>query len=225
MNFKNQLAAFFAVAFCFLLIENNSSASSSGIEDPPIVSKQSGILSFGVRNTYSLFGEHITGAYGAGAGGQFRIQLSDRVNTEWFGDVISTNILNKVHRTDYHIGWSVMYYPMDTDGFTKKFTPYIAVGHCFDQTQVRINGRNGAYKSRFSSAVQAGAGAHYNISPRLDITLLSQYMLHLGNEVHTHLEADGTMEIEEHSNAGWEGHLLITFGVNYKLIRLWNSNK
>jgi hypothetical protein len=187
--------------------------------------KQGGNFSLGIRNTYSLFSEHTKSSYGAGVGAHFRLQAIDRVNTEWFADVLMTNIKNKAHRTDYHIGWSVMFYLINPRGFTRKLTPYIVTGHCFDQTVIKINGPEGERRSRFSSALQAGLGCHYNITPRFDISLCAQYMLHLGKELHTEENEAGEIEIEEHKNAGWEGHLLISLSVNYKICQLWKPRK
>jgi lipopolysaccharide assembly outer membrane protein LptD (OstA) len=70
--------------------------------------------------------------------------------------------------------------------------------------------------------VQFGAGTHYNIAPRFDLTFKAQYMMHLGNEVHGEVR-NGQLEIEEHSHGGLEGHLLITLSVNFKLIRIWTK--
>lgn len=187
--------------------------------------KQGGMFSAGLRNTYSLFSEHDKSSFGTGVGGHVRIQVIDRVNTEWFTDILMTNIKNKAHRTDYHIGWSVMFYLINPRGFTRKLTPYIVTGHCFDQTVVKINGVNGKKLSRFSSAIQMGLGCHYNINPKFDISLCAQYMLHLGKELHVDENSEGVMEIEEHKNAGWEGHLLVSLSVNYKFLQLWKPRK
>jgi hypothetical protein len=48
--------------------------------------------------------------------------------------------------------------------------------------------------SRGSSAVQAGAGLHLNLSERLDLSFTTQYMMHLGKDIHAHVHEDG----EEH---------------------------
>jgi opacity protein-like surface antigen len=184
---------------------------------------QSGNLSLGMRTTLSAF-SHGRNELGFGAGGQFRIQLTDRINTEWFLDVLSTNISDKAQRMDYHIGWSVMYYVIDPKAFTRKITPYVVAGHCFDHTRVGINGNGEEPHVRWSSAVQAGAGFHYNITPKLDISPTVQYMLHLGNELHVH-EDEGGLIIEEHKNAGWEGHLLFNLSMNYKFMKLWKPKK
>jgi len=187
--------------------------------------KQGGNFSLGLRNTYSLFSEHTKSSYGAGVGGHFRLQVIDRVITEWFADVLITNIKNKAHRTDYHIGWSVMFYLINPRGFTRKLTPYAVTGHCFDFTSIKINGENGDKQSRFSSAIQAGLGCHYNVTPRFDISLAAQYMFHLGKELHAHEDEHGDMLIELEKNAGWEGHLLISISANYKIFKLWNRNQ
>lgn len=184
--------------------------------------KQGGNFSLGVRNVISAFNHGDPREIGTGIGGHFRLQVVDRVNTEWYADVIPANIKNKAHRMDYHIGWSVMYYVIDPRAFHRKLTPYVVAGHCFDWTTIKLNGTETPQsKTRFSSAVQAGIGCHYNVTPRFDITLTTQYMFHLGKELHAHEEEDGSMFIEEHKHAGWEGHLLISIGVNYKIAQLW----
>ena len=191
----------------------------------PVYEKQGGNFSLGVRSTYSLFGDGDPKTFGAGVGGHFRIQVVDRVNTEFFGDVIMSNIKNKAHRTDYHIGWSVMFYLLDSKGFNRKLTPYVVVGHCFDQTVIKINGANGEKGSRFSSAIQAGLGCHYNVTPRFDISLCAQYMLHLGKELDAEETPEGNMQLVLHKNAGWEGHLLVSLSVNYKFLQIWKPKK
>ncbi len=189
--------------------------------DNSLYEKQGGNLSIGLRNTLSTFNHGNWAQVGTGVGGQLRLQLTDRVNTEWYGDVISNNVENIAHRYDYHVGWSVMYYFLHPRGFQRKFTPYIVAGHCFDFTQIKLNGEKNPAHSRWSSAVQMGIGCSYNITPKFDITLVSQYMLHLGKELHAHAEEDGSLHVEEHKNAGWEGHLLFTLSFNYKFLKLW----
>lgn len=184
--------------------------------------KQGGNFSLGVRSTVSAF-SHGESNVGYGAGGQFRIQLNDRINTEWFLDVLSTNIEDKAQRMDYHVGWSVIYYVLNTKAFTRKVTPYVVAGHCFDHTRISANDHS-ATKGRWSTAVQAGAGFHYNITPKLDISPQVQYMLHLGRDLHAHVSDEG-VEIEEHARAGWEGHLLFNLSMNYKFARLWKPGK
>ncbi len=49
-------------------------------------------FSLGMRSTISGFSND---GWGIGTGGQFRIQLSNRVNTDWFADYITININNK----------------------------------------------------------------------------------------------------------------------------------
>ena len=181
--------------------------------------KQGGYFSLGVRNTFSAF-SHDGKEFGYGAGGHFRIQIIDRVNTEWYGDVISTDIKGKAHRTDYHVGWSVMFYVIDPHGFNRKVTPYVLAGHCFDWTKIKVRGDAQNYPAKFSSAVHFGAGANFNITPKIDLSITAQYMMHLGKELHADVEGD-TVKVEEENNPGWQGHLLISVSVNYKMFRLW----
>ena len=196
-------------------------------EIPPNLSENpSGTFSLGVRNTFSTFGA--TENLGVGFGGQFRVQLSNRINTEWFADFINEDIDGLATRNDYHIGWSVMIYPFNTQ---TKVVPYLLAGHCFDYTKVRSTFNTATISqpqtvSRLSSATQLGLGAHVHLSEIVDISLSSQYMVHLGSDAHaeTH-EHNGVKEIhiakEGHSGFSLEGHLLFTLSVNFKIAQLW----
>ncbi len=187
---------------------------------------QAGAFSLGLRNTLSFFNHGNPKEIGTGIGAHFRILVVDRVNTEWFADFLPANVFNRAHRLDYHIGWSVMFYLIRTHAFQRKFTPYVLAGNCFDYTFIRMNGADAPPgRKRFSSAVQAGIGCHYNITPRFDLSLTTQYMIHLGKELHAEQQEDGSVVIEEHKHAGWEGHLLISLSLNYKIAQLWNPKR
>lgn len=221
---KFVVAALLSV-LCFLeLSAQDSLATKKKYKNLPL-REQGGYFSLGLRSTISSFSHGNPKGVGIGAGGQMRLQLIDRLNTEWFADVFSNDIKGKAHRFDYHIGWSVMFYVINPKQFTRKFTPYVMAGHCFDLSVVKINGANGQRASRFSSAVQAGIGCNYNINPRFDISLSTQYMLHLGEELDVHEKQDGNMFIESHKHTGWEGHLLISLSVNYKIVKLWKRDR
>ncbi len=176
---------------------------------------QAGNFSLGLRSSLSCFFDGPSTGLGTGGGGHFRIQVIDRVNTEWFADVMTANIMNKAHRTDIHVG----------KGFKRKLTPYIVAGNCFDETIIKLNGKNGQQGRRFSSMIPAGIGCHYNITPVIDLTATVQYGLHLGNELDTEENEDGSLSIVEHKNAGWEGHLLVSISLNYKICKLWKNRK
>src|SRR5687768_5434172 len=86
--------------------------------------RKAGSFELGMRNTLSLFGND--GTFGFGTGGQFRLMLGKKLNTEWFADYIQTDLYNMGKRTDAHIGWSVMFYMLNEP---KKFDPYLIAGH------------------------------------------------------------------------------------------------
>ena len=171
---------------------------------------------------------------GTGVGGQFRLRFSDAVNTEWFFDYITSDILNYAYRSDYHIGWSVMYYPINglkyyqqsKEKYRPKFRPYILAGHCFDYSRIQAKAVATQFDERWSSAVQAGLGTHLELSPRFDISLTGQYMIHLGN----HIESDydfttGVLSFNEDKGASLAGHLLVTLSLNYKIAKLWGFTR
>lgn len=189
-------------------------------QDLNIKNNHGGLLSFGLRSTVSMFngqGENPA----IGAGGQFRIQLADRVNTEWFMDYLpATNKFTR--RNDLHIGWSVMFYWFKKQDMIVQ--PYVIAGHCFDYTnQYELADRSNSAK-RWSSAVQAGLGFHVNLTKRLDISLSSQYMIHLGDDVHSHIN-NGVVAFEKHKGGALEGHLLTSLTFNYKIVDLWGAKK
>jgi hypothetical protein len=176
-----------------------------------------GMFSLGARTTISTFNHGEFANTGTGIGGQFRLQFADRVNSDWFFDYITGDIEDFAHRTDYHIGWSVLFYP--TEG-GKLFRPYVLAGHCFDYTRLVDNSNSLNYLERWSSAVQGGAGVHVNLSPRLDLSVVGQYMIHLGNHVDAE-QLNGTVEFRSEGGGSLEGHLLFHVGINYKIADLW----
>lgn len=179
---------------------------------------QGGIFSLGMRSTLSTFNSHHDEGNGLGVGGQFRLQFADRVNSDWFFDYIASDIGDFASRTDYHIGWSVLYYLRKDN--TPLIRPYLLAGHCFDYTQMISNYDRSNMTERWSSAVQAGAGVHFNLSPRWDVSVVGQYMMHLGNEVGAHYH-NGVVDFHEEPGTSMEGHLLFHVGVNYKIADLW----
>jgi hypothetical protein len=179
-----------------------------------------GLFSLGMRSTVSTFNHGNWQDVGTGVGGQFRVQVHDRINLEFFADYLTSKIGNSGHRDDAHIGWSVMYYPLKDKTFTKFLKPYLIMGHCFDYSKVAENLNPDNSMERWSAAIQLGAGNHFNITERFDLTFIAQYMFHLGHHVEAH-EAEGEFQIHDHGGASLEGHLLFTLGINYKIADLW----
>lgn len=202
----------------FIVISIFFISSLVNAQDIQLKNNQGGLLSLGVRSTISAFNDSKTNNFGKGIGGQFRLQLSERVNTDWFFDYLTSDIGSVAHRTDYHIGWSVLFYP-----YLKKnqlIKPYIVAGHCFDYSYMAENIDKNNSDERWSSAVQAGIGTHINLSKRMDLSLTSQYMIHLGNHIHPVISSSSIV-FQNEGGISLEGHLLLTVGLNYKLIDLW----
>ncbi len=181
---------------------------------------EGGKLMLGMRSTISAFSDESSS--GIGAGGQFRIRLLKQVNTEWFADYIKSDIGEFARRTDAHIGWSVMFYTLDQDK-SYILNPYLLAGHCFDYTKVAKHYSNDML-DRWSSAVHLGAGTHFPIGKKADLSLSTQYMLHLGKDINTeeykNTAGDDDLRIYE-GDLGLEGHLFISLSVNVQLADLW----
>lgn len=188
--------------------------------------QESGQFSLGMRNTFSAFGS--SGYNGLGYGGQFRIRLGKKLNTEWYADWITTDIGGLGKREDGHIGWSVMFYPLSQLPEKGKISSFLLAGHCFDYTKINAYRTSLApdSKHRLSTAVQMGLGANYMIGERTDVSLSAQYMSHLGSEIETEKkinEATGEkyLAIDEKKNGlTLEGHLLITLSLNVMIADL-----
>ena len=189
------------------------------------IDNESGYFQLGIRNTLSAFSDD--GANGFGYGGQFRIRVTNRINTDWYADYITTDIGGLARRMDGHIGWSVLGYPFNYQTTQGKLTPYILAGHCFDYTKISKNNSD-FYKDKWSSAVQIGLGSHYNITDRMDVSLTAQYMMHIGYDVHSEIfEIDGRKDvlIEKTKTSGVEGHLLVNLSLNVRLFDMWDQPK
>jgi hypothetical protein len=190
-------------------------------QDLKVKKNYGGMFSLGVRSVVSAFNDGVWKNVGVGSGGQFNIQATNRVNTAWFFDYISGSVGSYANRTDYHIGWSVMYYlvPSSTEK-TVKFQPYILAGHCFDYSNLKDNSDKSSYAERWSSAVQAGFGLHYNFTKRCDLYLQAQYMIHLGNDIDAD-KINGAVVFTKEDRINMVGHILISLGINYKIGDLW----
>ncbi len=204
--------------FCLITLLLFCSIAANARETHPRRDVSSGMFSLGTRNTASFFSDDFSA--GLGIGGQFRLQINDRFNTEWFADYITSKYGNYTLRNDYHIGWSVMFYPGKVVNFSRFFQPYILAGHCFDYAVIMARNDQTNQMDRWSMATQAGLGTHLNISPRFDCSLSAQYMLHFGSEIETILSSDAVV-FEEHRHGLPHGHLLATVSFNYKFGDLW----
>jgi hypothetical protein len=96
----------------------------------------------------------------------------------------------------------------------------VLAGQCFDYTKQQANDDPTNIAERWSSAVQAGLGTHLNLTDRSDISIVGQYMVHLGTDIHAH-EHDGEVEFHQEPGASLEGHLLLHLSFNYKLFDAW----
>ena len=176
---------------------------------------QSGNMSIGTRVTTNMFGNE---GGSAGLGGQFRLRFSDKVNSEWFADYITSTSNHLIKRDDYHIGWSLMFYTGPATS-SSLLQPYILAGHCFDYSKMSEKKNPSNNSGRLSMAMQAGAGTHINITPLFDFSLSAHYMIHLGKEI-DHTISDDHISFTK-AGSTLEGHLLTTLSINYKIGDLW----
>ncbi len=190
-----------------------------------------GELSFGARTTGSLFSS--SGNYfGFGAGGQLRYRVDNRLNTEWFGDWMTTNIGGLGQRYDAHIGESMILYIGREVNRKNTLTPYAMGGFCGDYTKTSTNlyydNVQKSYvresKDRWSFATQLGLGTHYNITEKMDISFSCQYMIHFGSDIDSQIETNSQgekyLQINKVNETALEGHLLLTLSANFVIVDL-----
>lgn len=204
---------------CFVLLL--LSLSNKAQEAMKIKNKSGGIFSLGVRAPLSAFNDGDWRNMGTGAGGQFRIRIAERLNTDWFFDYVTGNVGDFASRTDYHIGWSVAYYLGKKSPEEVKVQPYILAGHCFDYTNQKDNNNRSNFAERWSSAVQAGFGVHCNLTKRFDVSTTLQYMIHMGTDIHAEKDENGEVIFEKESGVNLEGHIFFNLSLNYKIVDLW----
>jgi len=202
-----------------LLISINTFAEN----EKKVRDEGTGNFSLGTRNTISMFSDDA--ATGIGIGGQARFHFNDKFNSEWYADYIPSQT-SITHRDDYHIGWSIMFYPGKNVHFDHLLQPYLIAGHCFDYSVVSEVGNKNNNADRFSSATQAGLGTHFNISKRFDCSLSAQYMLHFGKEIETSSNpVNGTVDIHRSEFVKPDGHFLVTLSFNYKFVNFYRGWK
>jgi len=210
-NLKNSiaLAAWLLVSVCLSAQDFSSK-------------KPAGTFSLGTRNTVSMFNEDA--AIGKGIGGQFRVRLGNKLNSEWYFDYITSKKGSLTYRNDYHIGWSLLFYIGDNYYDDRLLQPYFILGHCFDKSVVTAQADKNNTAGRLSMATQGGLGTHININPRFDCSLSGQYMMHFGKDIEV-MEGEDGLVIQKANFSNADGHLLFTISFNYKLLHLWNSRK
>jgi hypothetical protein len=189
---------------------------------------ESGYFSITQRNSVSLWGLNQWRLTGLGKGTAFRIRLTKRLNSEWYGDVIKTQYKGKVVRRDRHLTNSLMFYLRKPD--TNKlqiFRPFISASiFCFDFTRVDEVKPGGQSLSRFSLSQQFGLGTHFFITDRADISIYAQYYNHLGNDIHIDEHPDGSIHlVEVRERISLEGHMFLVFSVGYRFADLWGKKK
>lgn len=183
-----------------------------------IKNTEAGILSLGVRSSIGLVNDGKWQKPAFGTGGHFRLQFSDRVNSEWFADHLKADLENYAWRADTHIGWSILFKIRKNPNHI--FQPYILAGHCFEYLKFTDNLLPKNYAERWSASVQGGIGSHFSISERVDISLETQYMLHLGTKIFSFNENNVTTFTKKRG-AGIHDHILINISINYKIADLW----
>lgn len=204
MRYRNFIFLVFAMFFVTILAQK-------------IRPEAAGNFSIGVRSSLGLVYENDWNKASFGNGGQLRVKLSDRVNTEWFADFLQGDLKDYAKRTDIHVGWSVLYYPLKNKSTVQ---PYLLAGHCFEFLKMEENANEANHIHRRSASVQAGAGTHWNLSPKFDVSLTAQYMMHFGTNINVDASSSPIVFTKE-SGLSLQDHLLFNLSLNYNIADLW----
>ena len=189
-----------------------------GAQELNIKNTKAGILSIGARSSIGIVNDGKWQKTAFGTGGQFRLQFSDRINTDWFIDYLTADLDDYAWRADCHIGWSVIYYlSKNQNNFIQ---PYLLAGHCFEYLKFTDNQNPDNFANRWSASIQGGGGLQFNITQRFDISLVAQYMLHLGTKI-TASNSEGITTFTKTSGLGIQDHVLLHISLNYKIADLW----
>jgi len=189
-----------------------------GAQDLKMKGGNAGTFSLGARSSIGIVNDGKWQKTAFGAGGQFRLRFSDRVNSDWFLDYLTADLEDYAWRTDVHIGWSVMYYLLRNPA--PVFQPYILAGHCFEYLKFTDNKDWNNHSVRYSASIQAGAGVSFNITKRFDISVVAQYMLHIGTKL-TAAKVNDIAVFTKSSGVGTQDHILLHISLNYKIADLW----
>ncbi|HTL80085.1 MAG TPA: hypothetical protein VL651_00195 [Bacteroidia bacterium] len=223
------------IGVLLICISLSAHAQVSGFLNGP-----GGQFSLGVRTTASFFNDE--SGTGIGYGGQFRLRFFKLLSSDWFADYIQSDIKGLGKRTDYHIGWAVIFYPpfMYRNNQLHKIQPYLLAGHCFDYTKFTSNysafytpafvdADGVAEDHRWSAAVSYGIGFHLPMTDKIDISMNALYMNHLGKQITATVEHDQSRGQDylffstNDSPSKLDGHLLVSFSLNYRLADLWKK--
>lgn len=187
--------------------------------------RQSGYFSVTRRSSVSMWGMNDWKFDGLGVGTAFRIQISKRLNSEWYGDHIKTQYKGKAYRMDRHLTMTLMYYLRDLNILEHQLHPFITASvFCLDQTKIYEVGGEKRIWDRFSFSQQLGMGTHYFVTEKFDVSLYMQYYNHLGNHIHIEEKDDGTLHVEHlKERISLEGHMFFVASVGYRLADLWGK--
>lgn len=216
------LKKYFAVLFLLLAIHIplNAQKFRETQEDP------TGFISMGARNCISIFTTNGKSFVGTGAGGQFALQIDENFNSHWFADWITSNIDNLAQRNDFHSGFSMMPTVFSPRMGKNHIAFYPLGGFCIDYTKFIVTTGKIAVGprsvDRYSFAAQAGCGATIPISERLNFSLETHYMLHVGNDVDMKWSGEDVQLIKT-NGANIEGHFVLAISMDYKICRLWRK--
>jgi len=177
---------------------------------------KSGNFSLGLRNSLGFVYENDWNKLAFGSGGHFRIRFSEKVNSEWFIDYLQGDLYDFGKRTDVHIGWSVMYYPLKKQ---RTIQPYLLAGHCFELLKMEENANFTNNVKRRSASVQAGTGIHFHIVPKADISIEAQYMMHFGTNID--IIRQPILVFVKPGGVTLQDHFLLSLSINFYLFDLW----
>jgi len=186
-----------------------------------IYGKRGGLSSIGLMRVSfnSVINEKGFPPTGTGAHG--RIQLSDRFVYEGFFDFISySNDLSRIN--DVRFGPNLLIY-IRKNTFPI-FQPYITVGTTIGRNfYFDLSNRKNKETSWFYGA-QIGLGTHFNLTPRVDISLTCQYFISYSRKIET-TSTNQKTEYMKSKGYSEKNQITTVLSINYRIFDLWGSKK
>jgi len=179
-----------------------------------------GRITFGLRGgACTVFDPN---SIGFGYGAQVRIRPAKHWDIELYGDYFTTNISNLVNinygkHYDTRIGGNILYYWINHPYRNHKYTPFVLLGISNEYNEI-LSKQINTYKFQgWAPWVDAGIGEHYNITPRIDLTLEGIYVIPLGVHPASSLEIIRTTEFlnVENQRAFSKGGVFAIISLNY----------
>lgn len=156
-----------------------------------------------------------------GVGANFRLQLHNRINTEWALHYMQADFGEQAFRKDIFISANALFYPFPgNEDFEESWRPFISLGGSMNYGALEANANPSNQVDRWNPAIALGLGTHLNLTPKFDLSFSTQYMLEFGEEL-SWQNNNGRLLLLSQPSEKVEQRFLFSLSLNYKIADLW----